>query len=98
MRYVFHPEALAEYLEATGYYREFRFELGQAFVKEIETGIDEILAHPRAYQNVEENARRHFVRRFPYGIYYTIEDDYILIVAVMHMSRQPGYWKNRIKG
>jgi toxin ParE1/3/4 len=33
--------------------------------------------------------------KFPYGILYTIEPDYILILAVMHCSRKPGYWKSR---
>jgi toxin ParE1/3/4 len=33
---------------------------------------------------------------FPYGVLYTIEAEFILIVAVMHCSREPGYWKRRI--
>jgi hypothetical protein len=33
---------------------------------------------------------------FPYGILYTIEAEFILIVAVMHGSRKPGYWKGRV--
>lgn len=33
---------------------------------------------------------------FPFGILYTIEADFILIVAVMHFSREPGYWKKRL--
>lgn len=32
----------------------------------------------------------------PYGILCTIEDDLILIVAVMHFSREPDYWKHRL--
>lgn len=35
-------------------------------------------------------------RVFPYAVLYSIEDDFILIVAVMHCSREPGYWKTRV--
>ncbi len=44
---------------------------------------------------MDEDVRRCMARRFPYGILYTIEQDYILILAVMHCSRQPGYRKSR---
>ncbi|MFH1562648.1 MAG: type II toxin-antitoxin system RelE/ParE family toxin [Nitrospirota bacterium] len=97
MKYTFHPEALQEYVEATMYYTEVCFELGESFLYEIERGIQQILDNPKAWQIVEEDIRRYLVHRFPFGIYYTVEDDCILIVAIMHMSREPGYWKNRIK-
>ena len=44
----------------------------------------------------QEDIRRCLADIFPYGVLYTIEDDYVLIVAVMHLSREPGYWKKRI--
>jgi toxin ParE1/3/4 len=44
---------------------------------------------------IDEDIRRCLTQKFPYGILYTIEPDYILILAVMHCSREPGYWKNR---
>ncbi|WP_233787150.1 hypothetical protein [Dulcicalothrix desertica] len=44
---------------------------------------------------IDEDVRRCMTRRFPYGILYTIEQHYILILAVMHCSREPGYWKSR---
>jgi toxin ParE1/3/4 len=48
------------------------------------------------YPIVEEDVRRCMTKKFPYAILYTIEpDDSILIVAVMHCSRKPGYWKER---
>jgi hypothetical protein len=45
----------------------------------------------------EEDIRRYLVRVFPYAILYSVEDDYVLIIAVMHLSREPGYWKDRLK-
>jgi hypothetical protein len=39
---------------------------------------------------------RCLVHVFPYAILYSIEAKYVLIVAVMHLSREPGYWRHRI--
>ncbi len=44
---------------------------------------------------IDKDVRRCMTRKFPYGILYTIEEDYILILAVMHCNREPNYWKNR---
>jgi toxin ParE1/3/4 len=45
---------------------------------------------------IDEDVRRCITHVFPYGILYTIEQNLILIVAVMHFSREPDYWKHRI--
>jgi toxin ParE1/3/4 len=95
MRYVFHPEALAEYAEAVQYYAEQRAEVAQVFINNVEDAVYRIRESPDRYVVIDEDVRRCMTRKFPYGILYTIEQDYILILAVMHCSREPGYWKNR---
>ena len=95
MRYVFHPEALNEYVEAVQYYKGQRIEAAQAFINTIEDTIYQIRKSPTRYAVIDEDVRRCMARRFPYGVLYTVEQDYILILAVMHCSREPGYWKSR---
>lgn len=95
MRYVFHPQALTEYADAVQYYAEQRLEVAQAFVDAIEDAVYRIRESPTRYVAIDEDVRRCMTRRFPYGILYTIEQDYILILAVAHCSREPGYWKSR---
>jgi plasmid stabilization system protein ParE len=95
MKYAFHPEALEEYLDAVSYYAKVNTRLARSFIKAVERGIEDILHHPEAWQSVEEDIRRHLIKRFPFGIYYSIEPNSILIYAVMHMSRHPDYWKTR---
>ncbi len=46
---------------------------------------------PTRYLVIDEDIRRCLTRRFPYAILYTVEQDYILIVAIMHCSQEPGY-------
>ncbi|MCF2971362.1 type II toxin-antitoxin system RelE/ParE family toxin [Synechococcus sp. Nb3U1] len=86
MKYVFHPEALTEYAEAVQYYAEQRTEVAQAFIDAVEDAVYRIRESPTRYVAIDEDVRQCMTRRFPYGILYTIEPDYILILAVMHCS------------
>jgi plasmid stabilization system protein ParE len=65
-------------------------------VKLIEDAIRRILDAPDRWRVVEEDIRRCLTHVFPYAILYTIESEFVLIVAVAHCSRKPGYWKGRI--
>jgi len=96
MNYSFHPEAIDEYLDAVSYYAHINLRLARSFTEAVEAGIENILHHPEAWQSVEGDIRRHIIKRFPFGIYYCIEGNSILIYAIMHMSRHPDYWKSRI--
>ena len=96
MRHEFHPDALAEYEAAALYYAERDSEVGQRFVAAVEDAIDRILDSPTRWHVLDEDVRRCLTRIFPYGVLYTIEPDFVLIVAIMHCSREPGYWKRRV--
>jgi hypothetical protein len=37
------------------------------------------------------------LRRFPFSILYIVEDDRVIVVAIMHHHRRPDYWHARIK-
>lgn len=96
MKYAFHPEARLEYREAAIFYEARRPGLGATFTREIDTAIERILAAPDRFQFVEQDVRRCLARIFPYGVLYTVERDFVLIVAVAHGSRKPGYWHERL--
>ncbi|HEX2269693.1 MAG TPA: type II toxin-antitoxin system RelE/ParE family toxin [Pyrinomonadaceae bacterium] len=95
MRYEFHPEALEEYLEATSWYTERDSSIALGFVESVEDAIQRILDSPDRWRIIDEDIRRCLTRVFPYAILYTIEVNHVLIVAVMHCSREPGYWRVR---
>ncbi len=95
MKYVFHPEALKEYAQAVEYYLQKNSKIAQAFIDAIEETIYRIRETPTRYSIFDEDIRRCLTRKFPYSVLYTIEQDSIIILAVMHSSRKPGYWKNR---
>jgi toxin ParE1/3/4 len=91
----FHPEAECEYSEVIRYYLEINARLAEDFIEEIEHGMAAIQRHPLAWRLITSDVRRYLVHRFPFGIYYTCDTDFVTIWAVMHLSREPDYWKSR---
>ena len=96
MRFEFHLEALAEYNAAAHYYAEQQPGLDLQFIVSIEEAIGLILEDPQRWRTIDEDVRRCLAHMFPYAILYTIEADFVLIVAVAHSSRQPSYWRKRL--
>jgi toxin ParE1/3/4 len=97
MDFEFHPEALAEFREAAEYYESCQSQLGHRFTDSIESGIQQICEEPQRWRVFEGDVRRYLVHVFPYAILFSTEREHILIIAVMHCSREPGSWKSRIK-
>ena len=95
MTFSFHPEAESEFHEAIDYYEDCEPGLGYDFSIEVFATIQNIVDYPSAWPVIEEGVRRCLVNRFPYGVLYSIEQDEIFILAVMHLRRHPDYWKNR---
>jgi len=95
MTFSFHPEAETEFLEAIEYYEERERGLGYDFSIEVFRTIQNIVTYPTAWSVIEKDLRRCLVHRFPYGVVYSIEQDEIFILAVMHLRRHPDYWKKR---
>jgi toxin ParE1/3/4 len=95
MTFSFHPEADEEFCEAIGYYETSQPGLGEEFYLEVHSTIDRILSFPQTWPVLEGEVRRCLVHRFPYGILYSVEPEGIFILAVMHLRRDPDYWKQR---
>ncbi len=96
MKYSFHPEAEVEFNQAIDYYENYAEGLGYDFAVEVYSAIERIVAYPKAWTTLTEDVRRCLTRRFPYGVLYTEEPESIFLLAVMHLHRDPDYWKHRI--
>ena len=97
MTFSFHPEAEAEFFASIDYYENCEIGLGYDFAIEIYLTIERIISIPQAWTLLDQDIRRCLVNRFPYGVIYTIEDNEIYILAVMHLHRDPEYWRHRIQ-
>ena len=96
MRFEFHPEALAEYQAASHYYARQQSDLDLRFVASVEDAIRSILKNPLRWRRFNREVRRCLTRTLPHGVLYTVEADFVPIVAPTHCSREPGYWKHRL--
>lgn len=95
MRYEFHPEALDEYEDAARYYAGCQDGLELRFIESLETAFHQVSEDPMRWRLFEEDVRRCLARVFPYAVLFSIESEFVLIIAVMHCSRVPGYWRHR---
>ena len=90
------PAALEEVREAVAYYNRERPGLGEDF-REVDSTRDRIERSPQLWPPVSKRARMCRTKRFPYLVIYVRLETEIVVVAVMHGSRRPGYWKDRLK-
>lgn len=93
--YTFHPDADAELEEAALFYESRKAGLGRSFAAEVERTIALLCEYPDAGSAVGPKRRRVLVARFPYSIVYRQDPEAIVIVAVAHQRRRPGYWRRR---
>ena len=89
-------EARDELVAGVSFYDSEYPGLGQEFAIEVRRLCRLIAEAPAAGFEVRPAVRRRIVRRFPYSILYTLEGDEVVVLAVAHQSRRPGYWTRRV--
>lgn len=82
-------------MEAAEYFEREHPRLGAALIDAVEACVAEIVEFPEAGAILSGAVRRRLVRRFPYGVLYTIRPDHIRVLAVMHAKRRPMHWIDR---
>lgn len=88
--------AEAELQETIDYYNMQSEGLGFEFALEVKDTISRIVLYPRAWTPLSNRTRRCRTKRFPYALVYQVREDFVLIVAVMHLRKDPEYWKTRV--
>jgi len=68
--------------------------LGEEFLAEVQLVLDRIEQNPEIYAPIYQTARHGRVKRFAYAVYYGIELDRIVVIAVHHSKRDPKHWQS----
>ena len=84
-----------EMTEAAMFYENQSVGLGADFLDDVERTIRNILMNPQSGIPLNTGLQRVLTRRFPFSIIYHIEANEVLVVAVAHQKRKPGYWRDR---
>lgn len=91
----FLPVARQEYEEAHAWYRARSERAAAGFEERIEQALERIAEAPEWWPAYDERHRSYLLKRYPYVLIYRIVSGQVLIVAVAHAKRRPGYWKDR---
>jgi plasmid stabilization system protein ParE len=94
-RIVFTQAARAELIEAQDWYEREAPGLGRRFRTEIDAVVRRMADNPLQFPVRFKTLRRARVRKFPYGLFFTIKGDVLLVVACFHGSRDPKRWQER---
>ncbi len=89
--------ALCDVEEAARYYDRQQPGLGQRFKNAVADTVERIAANPELYPRVSGGLRKCRVPRFPHGVLYRFDGKRVDILVVMHLHRQPGFWKKRVR-
>lgn len=92
----FHPDADTEMLDAAVWYESQQCDLGKRFLVSVQDALNRIELNPELYAFVDGDVRRCLTKTFPFGVLFRVKTDYIVIMAVMHLHRDPDCWKDRI--
>lgn len=97
-RLILRPEAEADIAVAAQWYEERKRGLSLQFRAALDRTLSSIIARPELYARVHRELRRALLRRFPYGVFYLILPEAIIVLAVLHTSRSPSVWRARVRG
>jgi len=89
------PAAAADIEDAYRWYEARRPGLGDDFLESVSTTLETIVRQPKRFPVVHRDLRRALLRRFPYGIFYRVQDEALMVVACFHAKRDPQTWRSR---
>jgi plasmid stabilization system protein ParE len=96
--YRFLSPAEEEMTEASFFYDAASSGLGKDFLDDVQQAIDRLREYPQAGGEFATGLRRMLLHRFPFSVIYSVETEVILVVAIAHHGRRPGYWSSRVDG
>ena len=94
-RLVAEPRADLDVAAAYQWYESEQAGLGLEFLDQLRIAYDRIAGDPFRYQELQSGIRRVLIRRFPYAVYFAVESEVIVVLAVLHASRAPAEWQRR---
>jgi len=97
LKLAIHRLAVAEIDHEVDYYESCSAGLGTELEDEIDAAIETILRFPQAAPQWRDRRDRRVAAldRFPFTLVYQIGAEEIVVLALAHTSRRPGYWSRR---
>ncbi|BFM40213.1 type II toxin-antitoxin system RelE/ParE family toxin [Synechocystis sp. LKSZ1] len=93
---IIRPDAELDIQEAFEWYEAQILGLGSEFVRAVDACLSSVGRNPLTYSVIYKQVRRALIRRFPYGIFYVLEKDCVVVIACFHSKQNPKSWKTRL--
>lgn len=90
------PEALQDLDDAYDYYESCMQGLGDDFLASVKSTLDVVLETPNLYPKVLGDLQRALTRRFPFGLFYLVSGNQVVVLACLHIRRSPKAWRSRL--
>jgi len=94
--YRFLSPAEEEMTEAALFYETRSGGLGNDFLDDVQQAVDRLSDYPHYGEQIDSGLKRTLLHRFPFSLIYAVDQTGIVIVAVAHYGRVPGYWRSRV--
>lgn len=94
-RLVLQIQAEVDVDQAMSWYESERAGLGVEFLQDLNALLERVKENPFQFPIVHEEMRRGMLTRFPYGVFFSVEEAEILVLAIVHLHRHPDTWKRR---
>lgn len=85
-----------EIAAALAWYHAHSPALAERFYAELRATLDKVRLHPLRFRRNLDGTRRAILDSFPYMVVYLALDAKVVVVAVAHAHRRPGYWRRRL--
>ncbi|TWT81720.1 Plasmid stabilization system protein [Planctomycetes bacterium CA13] len=95
MQVDFHPDATIELAESSDWYAERSSTAARNFLVAVDVAIASIVNDPKRFFHIDDRHQSCSVIKFPFQVVYRVIDDRIVVIAVAHAKRRPGYWRGR---
>jgi plasmid stabilization system protein ParE len=96
-RFIVRPLAEADLEDAARWYDGERAGLAGRFLTDVDRTFARIHERPLQFPTVSSDVRRALMHTFPYAVYFQISDEAILVLAVLHLRRNPKVWRARVR-
>lgn len=92
----FDPRATSEVRRAQSWYTRRSVAVAVRFAAALDAALNQASQMPQTCSPHLRGTRIVRARRFPYWVVFIEEPHRVFVVAVMHASRRPGYWRRRL--
>lgn len=96
-RFIVRPLAEADLDDAARWYEEEHPGLSRRFLSDVDHTFAHIRERPFQFPAAGNDVRRALLHTFPYAVYFQAVDEAIVVVAVLHLRRNPKIWRARVR-